>query len=191
MSAGKAQSVTAAGEPDGWEPGPGYFGEMDPRGPTRIVVSAPAHRLPEVHAALVRALQPPLSVLYRQKVDRRIPRPQAAPPRDFVGVELPPRAVLDALAAHARLVYEDARAEVWIRGALHEQIVLDTDGIVYCYPDDPAFRDALDRCGLAESQVQTMADRDYVKHWFHADADPHEDGFLADLGLQEVPHRKG
>ena len=129
-------------------------------------------------------------MLYRQKVDRVNPRPQHAPPRDWVAVDLDPNRVVQAMTDHALLIYGDARHELWIRGGMHEQLVLDTDGLLYCYPDDPAFRDALEAAGITEAQVPTMADRDYVKHWFHAEADPHEEALRTALGLQEVPHRK-
>ena len=68
--------------------------------------------------------------------------------------------------------------------------VMDQDGVLYCYPDDPSFRDVLEAAGVHERSVQTLADRDYVKHWFHAECDEHEAGLMQDLGLQEVPHRK-
>ena len=192
MSLGpKAESVTAEGEPDGWTPETGYHGELDRRGPTRLVASLAWEALPRVHRALVSALKPPLSVLYRQKVDRKDPRPQTAPPRDFVAVDLPRERVLDALEDHGPLFWSDARAELWVRGSLGEQLVLDQDGVVYCYPDDPSFRDVLEGAGVAETSVRSMADRDYVKHWFRAECDVHETGLIADLGLQEVPHRKG
>lgn len=187
----KAVSVTMDGELDGWMPEPGYYGEMDPRGPTRIVVSVPVEDLPRIHEALIRVLQPSLGFLYRQKVDRRDPKPQSAPPRDFVGLELTADAVLQALTDAATLAYHDARHEMWIRGGLAEQVVLDEDGILYCYPDDPAFRDALDGEGIPEAQLQNLSERDYVKHWFHAECDTQEDALIAALGLQEVPHRRG
>lgn len=187
----KAESVTMEGAPDGWTPEAGYHGELDRRGPTRLVISVPHERLQAVHTALVHACKPPLSLLYRQKVDRADPKPQGAPPRDFVAVELKAERLLSALAAHAPLVYSDARAEIWIKGALGEQLVMDQDGVLYCYPDDPGFRDVLEANGVPEASVQSLADRDYVKHWFHAECDSHETGLLQDLGLQEVPHRKG
>ena len=190
MSRAKAQSVTVEGEPDGWTPEPAYHGELDPRGPTRLVASVPPSHLPEVHQALLRCLQPPLSVLYRQKVNRRDPKPNGAPPRDYVALQLSDEHVLKAVAEHAALVYEDARAELWVRDNLNAQVVLDTEGLLFAYPDDPSFRDALDNAGVPEAASQTLAERDYVKHWYHAEADVHEDGLMANLGLQEVPHRK-
>lgn len=182
----KATSVTQDGEDDGFVVEAGYRGESDHQGTTRLVVSVPPQDLARVHAALTRALGEPLGLLYRQKVDRRDPKPNGSPPRDFVALELSLRAVLEALTAAAPLVYHDARCEVWLRGRYGDQVVLDTDGVLYCYPDDPAFRDALDACGVPVRQVPTMADRDYVKHWFHAENDALEDAFVARLGLTEI-----
>lgn len=187
----KATSVTREGEDDGFLIEPGFQAEMVPGvGETRLSVSVPPDTLPTVHAALVKVLQAPLGFLYRQKVDRRDPKPQGAPPRDFVGLDLAHGPVLAALSACADLVYRDARCEVWIRGRHGDQIVLDTDGLIYCYPDDPAFRDALSAAGVPEEEHPTMSDRDYVKHWFHAPNDALEDQLLATLGLTEVPHRR-
>lgn len=189
----KATSVTEEGEPDGFEIGTGFWPQQDWTGSSRLVVSVPPARLAEAHQALLGALPGPWGVLYRQKVDRREPRPEGAPPRDFVALEIPPERLRPALAACALLVYHDARHELWLRGAARErQIVLDGDGLVYCYPDAPAFREILQALDLREVEVETLADRDYVKHWFHAGADPLEDRLIRDLGLTEVaPQAKG
>jgi len=192
----KAVSVHENGEEDGWVPEPGWYPEMTPQGETRITVSVGVDRVVEVHRALVEAMEAPLSVLYRQKIDRpaveqgRTP-PQGLPPRDFVAVSLPHGRVVAALEAAADLVYGDARCEVWVRGARHDQIVLDEDGLIYAYPDDPAFREALAALGLPERDVDTMRDRDYVKHWFRPECDEVERRLQTQLGLAEVPHRRG
>lgn len=191
MDVGKASSCAATGELDGWVVAAAYTGELAEDGGTRLCVTAPPGSLQAVHAGLIAALQPPLSVLYRQKVDRRDPKPQGHPGRDFVGLELDPRRVLDAFEAASSLLYRDARCEVWVRGGLQEQVVLDTDGAIYVYPDDPSFRDALDAAGLSESdEVVTLERRDYVRHWFLASADAQEDGLIAALKLTEVPVRR-
>jgi hypothetical protein len=114
----------------------------------------------------------------------------AAPPRDFVALEVSPEALLSALRAHGSAVYHDARSELWIRGRLEEQLILDGDGLIFVYPDDPTFRDACAAWGLEERDVVTIADRDYVMHQFDAANDAHEDALLAVLRLTEVPHRK-
>ena len=191
----KAQSVTSDGSEDGWEMQAGWRAEADPSGATRIAAAVPTAELLGVHLALVRCLSAPVGMLYRQKVDRRAVAqgatpPQGAPPRDFVSLELPPGQVLAALEKHTDVVHHDARCEVWVRGKLGDQVVLDTDGMLFAYPDDPAFRQALEAEGVPGADVETIESRDYVKHWFHADADAAEDGLVSDLQLQEVPHRK-
>lgn len=187
----KAISVTAEGEPDGFVPAPGWWSERGPQGVTRLVVSAPPDRLAAAHHRLLAVLRSPLGFLYRQVVDRRNPRPQEEPPRDLVALEVPADVLLDALARSSRLVYHDARAEYWVRGADGDQVILDGDGLIYAYPDDPAFRDALDAVGLPEGKVTTLQERDYVKHWFHGEGDSQEDALIGALGLVEVtPQRK-
>lgn len=187
----KATSVTIEGEDDGWVPPPGWFVEQTPNGDTRLVASLPADRLPQVHAHLLASLAAPLNVLYRQRVDRQNPGPQTAPPRDFVSIDVEPGALTTALASASPLIHEDARCELWVRGRMGEQVVLDADGLLYMYPDDPSFRDALDEADVAHADVQTMADRDYVKHWFDAACDPMEAAFIETLGLVEVPPQRG
>jgi hypothetical protein len=187
-STAKASSCLETGELDGWEVAAGFSGEMDTSGSTRLCATAPTNDLGRVHQALLAVLQPPLSVLYRQKIDRRDPKPQGDPGKDFVALELRPERVLEAVRAASTLFYNDARAELWVRGALQEQVVLDQDGTLYCYPDDPVFRDALVAAGLSETpDLETLEKRDYVRHWFRAEADAEEDAFLAGLQLTQVP----
>ncbi|MFT4627212.1 MAG: hypothetical protein ACI8PZ_005893 [Myxococcota bacterium] len=186
----KTISVTAEGEPDGFEPPLAWYTEMDPTGSTRIVVSTPQARLIEVHLALLDGLRGPMKVLYRQSVDRLDPKPAGAPPRDFVALDLPKPRVLAAIRDHAELVWHDGRHQLWAAGAYGEQVVLDEDGVLYCYPDDPSFRDRLDALGIPHVQAaRTMADVDYPKRWYHADNDAVEASFVQGLGLTEVPHR--
>lgn len=185
----KAVSVTEQGEEDGWEPVAGWFSEMTPQGDTRLTAAGPVDRLPAIHRALVASLATPVSVLYRQKIDRRDPKPQGAPPRDFVARDVPLERVLSALESAAPLVYGDARCEVWLQDGLGARLVLDEHGIVYGYPDDPSFHDALATVGVEEAQIELISERDYVKHWFHAECDALEDHLIGDLQLTEVPHR--
>lgn len=192
----KAVSVSEDGADDGWSPAPGWYAELLPDGQTRLTVSVGVDRLPEVHRALVEAMDAPLSVLYRQLIDRpaveRGTTPaQGLPPRDFVAVSLPTGRVIHALEEAGDLVWGDARCQVWVRGARHDQVVLDEDGILFAYPDDPAFRDALTALDLPEGELDTMRDRDYVKHCFRSDCDEVERQLVAQLGLTEVPHRRG
>ncbi len=184
----KASSCHRTGELDGWEVCLGFAAEMDTSGSTRLCVTAPEDDLPRVHLALLRCLRPPLHVLYRQRIDRRDPKPNGHPGRDFVALELPADRVLEAVERASTLLHRDARCELWVRGAYQEQVVLDQDGTLYCYPDDPVFRDALEEAGVSEvDSLTTLEGRDYVRHWFRAEADPEEDVFLAALGMTEVP----
>lgn len=196
MAGPKAESVREDGTADGWVPEPGWYPEMTPEGETRLTVSVGREQLPEVHRALLQALPQPWSVLYRQLVDRPAVEqgqapPQGRPPRDFVGVDLDGARVLAAMKRGADLVYGDARCQVWVRSAQQDQVVLDEDGVVFVYPDDPVFRDALQALELPERDVDTMSDRDYVKHWFRPACDEDERALIADLRLTEVAHRKG
>jgi hypothetical protein len=185
----RAASTDGNSLEDGFTPEPAFFGEMDPRGGTRLVVSVPGDRLRAVHEALLAQLKPPLGVLWRQVIDRKKPRPNGSPPIDHVGLDLSFERVLAALRACGPVVYEDARAELWIRGKLGEQLILDQDGLVYAYPDDPVFRDALEALGLTDKDVPTLAKRDFVKHWYHAEHDALEARLVADLGLTIVGKR--
>lgn len=185
----RAASVTVTGDDDGWSPVGGFRAELDTaHGMTRLVVSVPFARLPEVHAALLRSLKPPLGFLFRQFIDRHNPRPNGAPPVDRVALDVDTERLVAVLSDNAGVIYEDARAEVWVRGAMpSEQIVLDQDGVLYCYPDDPVFRDALEACGLPEDDdLETMLERDYVKHWYHPEHDAEEQALAESLRLVEV-----
>lgn len=186
----KSESVSPDGTADGWQPWPGFLRDTDPHGQTRIVVQVPTEHLAALHLDLIATLTPPLGLLYRQVVNRRDPKPQGSPPRDFVALELPADAVLTALRHAADLIYHDARCELWVRGRLGEQVVLDADGLIFCYPDDPVVEDVLRGAGLTDDLGQTITDRDYAKHWFHAENDAVEDALIRELRLAEVAHRK-
>lgn len=187
----KASSCLETGELDGWEVTPGYVGEMETSGSTRLCATVGEDDLARVHRALLDTLKPPFGVLYRQKVDRLDPKPQGHPGRDFVSLEVAPDRLFAALEHAQTLHYRDARGELWVRGGLGEQVVLDQDGTLYVYPDDPAFRDALEGAGLEEQkELVTLEQRDYVRHWFRAPADAEETAFLAAVGLAEVAVQK-
>lgn len=180
----KCLSVDEAGEPDGWEPTPGYRVEVSPDGLTRIGVSVPSHQLAEVHKALAGALESPVGVLYVQMVDRRAGK-QLSTPRRYVGVEKPKSQVLSVLNRCPTLLYGDGRHQLWLRGGFNEQLVLDELGMVWVYPDDPSFRDVLDALGVPENDAKGMDARDYVKVEFKAEADAEEALLMATLGLTE------
>ena len=186
IATAKAVSVTKDGEPDGWPIEPGFHGELDFGGTTRLMLSVPTSFLERVHRDLVKQLEPPLGVLYRQKIDRRNPRPEGASPRDHVALETSTQRVLDSLAACAGVVYHDARCELWVRGRRGEQLILDSDGLIFCYPDDPLFRDVARLYGLAEGKVTTLLERDYVKHHYDAHNDVLEDRLIDLLHLEPM-----
>lgn len=177
----KAQSVTAQGAPDGFDPPLAWFAQVIPGGYTRLVVSAPGHRMAELHQALVARLRPPLRVLYRQLTDRATGQLPKA--RDWVGVELSTERVLAALQANNPLVYHDGRHQLWLRGQGEEQVVLEEIGVLYVYPDDPSFRDTLLAEGVPEAMVQTLAERDYIKVNFLSEADAQEQRFQQALAM--------
>lgn len=182
----KAESVHEDGTSDGWTPVPGFLRDVGPDGQTQVVVSVPLAMLAAVHAALVGTLAEPISLLYRQIVDRRNPGPNGAPPRDFVAVDLRLPDVLAALAKFDDLVYHDARCQIWVRGSMGEQVVLDDEGLVFCAPDDPVFEDVLVGFGLPPELSDTIKERNYPKHWFHGACDAQEEGLIAALQLTEI-----
>jgi len=186
LTSAKATSVLADGEPDGFEIPTAWFLQRGPQGATRLVVSGPPEVLRQAFPALIEAMSGTVQVLYRQIVNRQDPKPQGSPSRDFAGLDVPANDVLAAVDACANVVYHDARGELWVRDSAGAQVVLDCDGMLYAYPDDVAFRDALDGLSLPEREVQTVAQRDYVRHWFHAAADLDEDALITRLHLTEV-----
>lgn len=177
----KAISVTKAGEPDGYVPPMAYKLQVLDGGYTRLVVSTPPNRLRLVHRTLVLALQPPLKLLYVRMTDRvhgQLPKPE-----QYVAVELSQERVLDTLDRFAPLIYNDGRNQVWVRSALNEQIVLEEIGALYCYPDDPLFRDQLEQFGLVEARHESIDTRDYIKVNFLSEADDMERELMQELGL--------
>lgn len=186
----KAESTDERGDRDAFEPPRGWRAERSPEAGTRLVVSAPHGELAAIHVGLTEVLGERVDVLYRQRVDRKNPRPNGAPPRDHVALRVPVARAIEAFRAAPHLLYADARAELWLRGALGEQLVLDADGVIFCYPDDPSFRDRLGALRVPEGLPQTLGERDYVKAWYRAEADAEEENLLATLGFSEVAHRK-
>ena len=182
----KAISVTEQGEPDGWEIKAGFDGQTAQDGSNRLLVSVPTEQLLTVHSALMGLLGSNVGVLYRQFIDRRNPGPNNAPPTDFVGLDLSKERVAGALSAAKDLIYHDARCELWLRGEMGDQVILDRDGLIYCYPDDPAFRDLLSQFDLMEGEIEVLLERDYVRHLFHSQNDVIEDSFIENLGLSRI-----
>lgn len=177
----KASSVTKDGEPDGYVPPMAYKLQVLDGGYTRLVVSTPPNRLRLIHRTLVLALQPPLKFLYIRLTDRI--RGQLPKPEQYVAVELSQDRVLDALDKYAPLIYNDGRNQIWVRSALNEQIVLEEIGALFCYPDDPLFRDKIEQFGIVEARHESIDTRDYVKVNFLAEADAMEKDLMHELGL--------
>jgi hypothetical protein len=173
----KATSVTQEGEPDGYVAPLCYKAEVLHGGVSRLVISAPPGALERVHRALVNALKPPFKLLYVQMVDRargvQLPKP-----RRLVAVDIPRDRLLAGLHDLRRLVYEDARHQLWIRGAQGEQLVLEETGVLFVYPDDFLFREVLESQGVEEREAETLADRDYLRVNFDAACDAEEADLL-------------
>ncbi len=183
----KAISVTEEGEPDGFDAPLLYKTQVGPDGTTRLVISAPLDDLPRVHRLLITALTEPLGVLWVQLVDRATSTRQEEAPKRWITLEREQAKVLEVLEACAELLYEDGRGQLWIRGALGEQLVLDELGLLYLYPDDPSFHEVLSAAGVSEADSATMAERDYVRVEFVAAADKLEASMLTDLSMQPIP----
>ena len=182
----KAISVTEQGEPDGWVIQQGYECQTSQDGTARLMISVPTEKLQSLHLDLVRVLGGKIGVLYRQFVNRLNPGPNNGPPTDFVGLDMPQNAVLAGLEEATGLIYHDARCELWLRGELGDQVIIDRDGLIYCYPDDVAFRDVLNQHGISEDKVEVLLERDYVKHAFHAQNDALENQLVDGLRLTKI-----
>ena len=180
-SVAKAVSVTVEGQPDGWTSPRGVRVQVAPDGKTRLVIYVPPEELRAVHERLLEALGSPLSVRYLRLTDRT--KGQLPKPETFVRMDAPASDVRAAFAEAADLVWRDGRHQLWVRGPFGEQVVLDELGVLYCYPDDPAFREALD--GLPETSTVGMDGRDYVRVQFLAEADAQETALRERLSLQK------
>ncbi len=181
----KACSVDRDGNADGFVPEEGFIGQTEPGMPTRLLVSVLPERLAAAHRALIEVVNGPFGVRWVQKVDRSAPK-EGAPPREFLALDVPKDGVLEALSTCAGVLYDDARGELWVRGRRGEQIILDGDGLLYGYPDDLLFRDAAIAFGLAETDVKTLLNRDYVKQWYRAEHDADERRLIELLGLRVI-----
>ena len=177
----KAVAVTREGAPDAWKAPVGFRPQVAADGTTRLVVYPPEGELAAVHLALLDALSPPVSVRYVRLTDRAtgaLPKPVS-----FVAMDLPADRVRAELSSRPTLAWSDGRHQLWLRGRFGEQLVLDELGVLYCYPDDPAFRDALGN--LPETTSVGLDGRDFVKVSFHAAADAEERTLIEALGLRE------
>ncbi|MSP56321.1 MAG: hypothetical protein EXR69_12075 [Myxococcales bacterium] len=186
----KASSVRADGQPDGWLAPRSFRAQVAPDGGTRLVISVPADELPVVHKALLAALGARLSVRYLQLTDRAVG--QLPKPVSWVCMDTPAADVLRALESAGRLVWEDGRHQLWVRGrpanpaAPEVSVVLDELGVLYCYPDDLAFRDALEALGVSLGPELGLDARDYVRVELLNVADAQELALIADLRMRQV-----
>jgi len=181
-----ALSVTESGEPDGWRPQQAFRGEVGPDGTTRLCVSLPPGALPRIHRVLLDALEAPLGVLYVQRVDRAagINHEEAGGVKRYLALEIPAERVRGAFDRCQTLLFADGRHQTWVRGRMGERLILEYDGMMYVYPDDPSFRDALIAAGVPElPDAETIGDRDYVKVQFQARADAEERILMTELNL--------
>ena len=177
----KAESVDVGGEPDGFSPEACWTTEVIPGGYTRLAVSVPNDRLERVHRSIVQHLDAPLRVLYVQLTDRLAGK-QLDPPRRFVALDVSPDGMDAALEKYRSLVYHDGRHQLWIQGRGEDKVILEETGVMYVSPDDPLFRDVLQEQGVPEKKAETMADRDYVRVNFLAEADSLEGQFRQAIG---------
>ena len=98
-------------------------------------------------------------------------------------MHLDPARLLAALRARPELVWGDGRHQLWIRGDLGETVVLDENGVLFCQPDDPSFRDLLAARNILEMTSQTLDTRDYVRVQFLAEADGQEASLWEELAM--------
>lgn len=177
----KAESVSQEGQPDGFAPEPSWAAEVIPGGYTRLEVSVPQEQIEAVHRDLVSKLNPPLRVLYVQLTDRLAGK-QLDPPRRFVALEVSHETMDQALESFRELIYFDGRHQLWIQGCGDDKVILEETGVMYAYPDDPTFRDALEANSVPGIKSETMADRDYVRVNFLAECDAMEGRFRQAIG---------
>ena len=183
----KAYSVDENGVPDGFEAPNLYSPQVAPDGTTRLLISASRDKIEAAHKSLLGVLDGPLGVRYLQLIDRRNEIDRREKPRGFVALDKGKEEVRNAIEVCRRLLYDDARSQFWIKGLMGDQIVLDELGMLYAYPDDPSFRNALSSIGINEGAAATMADRDFVKVEFEADCDNEETQLISLLRMVETP----
>ena len=177
----KSTSVLPTGEPDGWAPPRAFRSQTAPDGSTRLVVSVPPEELRHVHLNLLRALGDRVGVLYVQLTDRT--QGQLPKPVKRVALDVRIDRLVTVLDERATLIWHDGRHQLWCRGAMEDQVVLDELGVLYTYPDDPAFRDVL--ADIPELPTVGMDGRDYVRVNFEASADEMERTLWAELAMRE------
>jgi hypothetical protein len=158
-----------------------FHGQVLQGGYTRLLVSAPAACLRAAHLALVDSLSFPCNFRYLRLTDRlhgQLPKPES-----YAAVQIGKERMMEALETYSALLYWDGRNQIWIQGSQQEQIVLDELGMLYVYPDDFSFREVLTGMGWVEAEHESMADRDYVRVNFLAEADAQEQEMMQSLGM--------
>jgi len=183
----KAYSVDEKGIPDGFEIPNLFSPQVAPDGTTRLLVSASRETIEAAHKALIGVLDGPLGVRYVQLIDRPNDRDLRDSPRGFVALDKSVGDVEQAIEKSRLLLYDDARCQLWVKGLMGDQIVLDELGMLYAYPDDPSFRSALTSIGINEGTATTLADRDFVKVEFEATCDRVEEELIVLLQMVEAP----
>ena len=177
----KSQSVSKEGALDGFIPPMAYQPQLLDGGYTRLEISSPSSKLSYIHKKLIEVMEGPLKIRYLRMTDRL--KGQLPKPESYVAVEVTKERVLQLCDECETLLYHDARHQLWIRGTHEEQLVLDELGMLYIYPDDFLFRDTLSASGWIEAKHESMADRDYVKVFFDAQADEQEKQLMQALGM--------
>ncbi|MAA77808.1 MAG: hypothetical protein CL916_00995 [Deltaproteobacteria bacterium] len=177
----KSQSVNKEGALDGFIPPMAYQAQLLDGGYTRIEISSPPSKLSYIHKKLIEVMEGPLKIRYLRMTDRvkgQLPKPES-----YVAVEVSKERIFHICDECSNLLYHDARHQLWIRGIQEEQLVLDELGMLYIYPDDFLFRETLNTLGWIEAKHESMAERDYVKVFFDAQADIQEKMFMQALGM--------
>ena len=177
----KSHSVSKEGALDGFIPPMAYQAQLLDGGYTRIEISSPPSKLSYIHKKLIHVMEGPLKIRYLRMTDRL--KGQLPKPESYVAVEVSKERMLQICEACSTLLYHDARHQLWIRGIQEEQLVLDELGMLYIYPDDFLFRETLSTSGWIDAKHESMADRDYVKVFFDAQADEQEKQLIQALGM--------
>ena len=183
----KAYSVDENGAPDGFKVPNLFSPQVAPDGTTRLLISASRDNIEAAHKSLLGVLDGPLGVRYVQLIDRSNEIDRRENPRGFVALDKGVDEVKKAIEMSRKLLYDDARCQFWVKGLMGDQIILDEFGMLYAYPDDPSFRNALSSIGINEGAASTLADRDFVKVEFDAECDRVETQLISLLRMVETP----
>ena len=155
-------------------------------GYTRLEISSTPDKIGIVFKVLCDRITFPCKLRYVKKIDASGPR-QLDPPESYAAVEVSKSRLQSALESYGELFFHDGRCELWVHGDnADEQVVLDDLGVIYAYPDDFAFREALAEIGWPElppHKAEMMTNRDYVRVNLQPTLDELEQQFLQHFGL--------